>query len=57
MKAEPGAAKRPPLKKDQLTDQRLEGLYAAYGPGTYDLPDQGYIARCTRWTCGCWATC
>ncbi len=45
MKAEPGAAKRPPLKKDQLTDQRLEGLYAAYGPGTYDLPDQGYIAR------------
>ncbi len=45
MKAEPGTAKRPPLKKDQLTDQRLEGLYAAYGPGTYDLPDQGYIAR------------
>ena len=45
MKAEPGAAKRPPLKKDQLTDQRLEGLYAAYGPGTSDLPDQGYIAR------------
>jgi membrane peptidoglycan carboxypeptidase len=45
MKAEPGAAKRPALKKDQLTDQRLEGLYAAYGPGTYDLPDQGYIAR------------
>lgn len=45
MKPEPGAPKRPPLKKDLLTDQRLEGLYAAYGPGTYDLPDQGYIAR------------
>ncbi|NWD99458.1 MULTISPECIES: transglycosylase domain-containing protein [Pseudomonas] len=30
---------------EKLTDQRLEKLYAAYGPGTYDLPDQGYIAK------------
>lgn len=44
-KPEPGAVKRPPLKKDALTDKRLEDLYKAYGPGTYDLPDQGYIAK------------
>ncbi|MBV6286242.1 transglycosylase domain-containing protein [Pseudomonas aegrilactucae] len=44
-KPDPGAPKRPPLKKDLLTDKRLEDLYKAYGPGTYDLPDQGYIAK------------
>jgi membrane peptidoglycan carboxypeptidase len=31
-----------PLK---LTDERLEKLYQDYGPGAYDLPDQGYIAK------------
>ncbi|MGB3122355.1 MAG: transglycosylase domain-containing protein [Pseudomonas sp.] len=28
-----------------LTDERLGKLYKDYGPGTYDLPDQGYIAK------------
>ncbi len=30
---------------DKLTDERLEKLYQSYGPGAYDLPDQGYIAK------------
>src|SRR5476649_744724 len=30
---------------DKLTDERLERLYQSYGPGAYDLPDQGYIAK------------
>lgn len=30
---------------EKLTDERLEKLYASYGPGTYDLPDQGFIAK------------
>lgn len=30
---------------DKLTDERLRRLYTDYGPGTYDLPDQGYIAK------------
>ena len=30
---------------EKLTDERLERLYASYGPGAYDLPDQGYIAK------------
>ncbi|WP_449431435.1 transglycosylase domain-containing protein [Pseudomonas putida] len=29
----------------KLTDGRLSEMYAAYGPGKYDLPDQGYIAK------------
>ncbi|MBN6713255.1 transglycosylase domain-containing protein [Pseudomonas capsici] len=29
----------------KLTDKRLTELYKNYGPGAYDLPDQGYIAR------------
>jgi membrane peptidoglycan carboxypeptidase len=28
-----------------LTEKRLDDLYYAYGPGKFDLPDQGYIAR------------
>jgi len=28
-----------------LTDKRLDTLYDSYGPGAYDLPDQGYIAK------------
>ncbi|WP_285423241.1 transglycosylase domain-containing protein [Pseudomonas sp. efr-133-TYG-103a] len=28
-----------------LTEKRLDELYYAYGPGKFDLPDQGYIAR------------
>ncbi|SDU83534.1 transglycosylase domain-containing protein [Pseudomonas mucidolens] len=28
-----------------LSDARLETLYARYGPGAFDLPDQGYIAK------------
>lgn len=30
---------------DKLTDKRLDELYKNYGPGAYDLPDQGYIAK------------
>jgi membrane peptidoglycan carboxypeptidase len=29
----------------KLTDKRLAELYQSYGPGAYDLPDQGYVAR------------
>ena len=32
-------------KKDPLSDERLDALYYAYGPGKYDLPDQGFIAK------------
>jgi membrane peptidoglycan carboxypeptidase len=28
-----------------LNEKRLSELYGKYGPGAYDLPDQGYIAR------------
>ncbi|AZE93241.1 Membrane carboxypeptidase (penicillin-binding protein) [Pseudomonas orientalis] len=28
-----------------LNDKRLDALYDSYGPGAYDLPDQGYIAK------------
>ncbi|SFS25461.1 transglycosylase domain-containing protein [Pseudomonas sp. NFACC42-2] len=30
---------------EKLTDERLAKLYTDYGPGAYDLPDQGYIAK------------
>ncbi|MGY2251827.1 transglycosylase domain-containing protein [Pseudomonas reactans] len=30
---------------EKLTAERLERLYQGYGPGAYDLPDQGYIAK------------
>nr|BFD44057.1 transglycosylase domain-containing protein [Pseudomonas sp. FFPRI_1] len=30
---------------EKLTDERLDKLYASYGPGAYNLPDQGYIAK------------
>jgi membrane peptidoglycan carboxypeptidase len=30
---------------EKLTDERLERLYLSYGPGSYDLPDQGFIAK------------
>ena len=33
------------LVKETLTNERLERLYQGYGPGAYDLPDQGYIAK------------
>lgn len=33
------------LASEKITDERLQTLYAAYGPGAYDLPDQGYIAK------------
>ncbi|MBP2263982.1 membrane peptidoglycan carboxypeptidase [Pseudomonas hunanensis] len=29
----------------KLTDGRLSEMYVSYGPGKYDLPDQGYIAK------------
>ncbi|MNM41819.1 Transglycosylase [compost metagenome] len=29
----------------KLTDGRLSEMYDAYGPGKYDLPDQGFIAK------------
>ena len=28
-----------------LTDKRLDTLYDSYGPGAYNLPDQGFIAK------------
>ena len=30
---------------EKLSAARLQTLYASYGPGAYDLPDQGYIAK------------
>jgi membrane peptidoglycan carboxypeptidase len=30
---------------DKLTEKRLGELYQNYGPGAYNLPDQGYIAK------------
>jgi membrane peptidoglycan carboxypeptidase len=32
-------------KSDTVTDKRLAEMHANYGPGRYNLPDQGYIAR------------
>ncbi|MBA1203402.1 penicillin-binding protein [Pseudomonas capeferrum] len=29
----------------KLTETRLVNMYDSYGPGKYDLPDQGYIAK------------
>ncbi|WP_024682402.1 transglycosylase domain-containing protein [Pseudomonas syringae] len=34
-----------PKATSTLTDKRLTDLYQNYGPGAYNLPDQGYIAR------------
>ena len=33
------------LRTDKVTDERLNTLYQSYGPGAYNLPDQGYIAK------------
>lgn len=33
------------LKTTDVSDKRLGEMYGTYGPGAYDLPDQGYIAR------------
>ena len=33
------------LPQEKLSDKRIAELYKSYGPGTYSLPDQGYIAR------------
>ncbi len=33
------------LPQEKLSDRRIAELYKSYGPGTYSLPDQGYIAR------------
>lgn len=30
---------------DKLTDKRIEDLYTRYGPGAFNLNDQGYVAR------------
>ncbi|MNZ49016.1 hypothetical protein D3C78_667730 [compost metagenome] len=30
---------------EKVTDKRIADLYTRYGPGAYDLNDQGYIAR------------
>jgi membrane peptidoglycan carboxypeptidase len=32
-------------RQPPVTEKRLDDLYYAYGPGKFDLPDQGYIAR------------
>ena len=42
------------LPQVSYTDGRIKSLYNKYGPDKYNLPDQGYIARCIRWNCGCW---
>lgn len=34
-----------PTARAKLSDERLATLYQNYGPGAYDLPDQGYIAK------------
>ncbi|WP_455885255.1 transglycosylase domain-containing protein [Pseudomonas spelaei] len=31
--------------QEKLSDKRLATLYDSYGPGRFDLPDQGYIAK------------
>lgn len=36
---------KPTKAAEKLTDERLERLYLSYGPGSYDLPDQGFIAK------------
>ena len=36
---------KPTKVTEKLTDERLEKLYLSYGPGSYDLPDQGFIAK------------
>lgn len=33
------------LSSDKIPNDRLDRLYQSYGPGAYDLPDQGYIAK------------
>ena len=33
------------LPHERLSDKRVAELYQRYGPGAYNLPDQGYIAR------------
>ncbi|KMM86675.1 Membrane carboxypeptidase (penicillin-binding protein) [Pseudomonas taetrolens] len=33
------------LGSAKVPDDRLDRLYQSYGPGAYDLPDQGYIAK------------
>ncbi|MGH8435762.1 MAG: transglycosylase domain-containing protein [Pseudomonas sp.] len=33
------------LVKDKVDEKRIHELYSKYGPGSYSLPDQGYIAR------------
>jgi membrane peptidoglycan carboxypeptidase len=33
------------LPDKKLTDKELSGLYSKYGPGAFNLTDQGYIAR------------
>ncbi|CDF84859.1 hypothetical protein PKB_3516 [Pseudomonas knackmussii B13] len=30
---------------EKVTDKRMDDLYKRYGPGAYDLNDQGYVAR------------
>ncbi|MCK0509892.1 transglycosylase domain-containing protein [Aromatoleum buckelii] len=40
-----GAFMRSRLPNSELGDTRLASLYRRYAPGTFDLPDQGYIAR------------
>ena len=33
------------VPQEKLSDKRIAELYDRYGPGSYDLPDQSYIAR------------
>ncbi|MFC3285066.1 transglycosylase domain-containing protein [Litchfieldella rifensis] len=33
------------LPQERLGDKRIDELYRSYGPGAFDLSDQGYIAR------------
>ncbi|MCY1516287.1 hypothetical protein D9M68_509080 [compost metagenome] len=36
---------RVPKANPPLTDKRIEDLYTRYGPGAFNLNDQGYVAR------------
>lgn len=40
-----GAFLQAHLPQEKLSDARIAQLYKQYGPGAYNLPDQGYIAR------------
>ena len=40
-----------------LSDASLQALRNGYAAGRWSLADRGYLAGCTRWSCGWWAIC